>query len=199
MKHDGNTTKQDLIDATVELLDTTSLEEISAALVLEKTGIAKSSMYHFFENFSDLLEQAFLTRFAASVKISDGAIKWAVTNATTQEELFESLAKITKASQDRANSTIRFERARILARSEGSDRFRKSLGESQQALTNSLTEGITLAQTKGFITKDFQARTLAVFIQAYTLGRIVDDITTSHMDDDDWEKLIGAILTQTLG
>jgi hypothetical protein len=38
-----------------------------------------------------------------------------------------------------------------------------------------------------------------VFIQAYTLGRIVDDITTTQMNDADWEKLIGRIAREVLG
>ena len=198
MKHEHNTTKQDLIDTTVSLLDDVSLEEISAVMVLEKSGISKSSMYHFFEDFSDLLEQAFLKRFAASVEASDKAIKETIAASTTATELFTGLAKITKASQDRKNSHIRFERARTLARAERNERFRKALGELQQQLTDSLTEGVTMAQTKGFITKEFQPRTLAVFIQAYTLGRIVDDITTRHMDDHDWEALIGSIVAKTL-
>ena len=198
MKHDANTTKQELIEATITLLDEVALEEMSAALVLERTGISKSSMYHFFADFSDLLEQAFLIRFAASVRASDAAIKTAVTQSATAKDLFTALEKITKASQARSNSAVRFERARTLARSEHSERFRASLGELQQNLTDSLTEGITLAQDKGFITKDFNAHTIAVFIQAYTLGRIVDDITTNPMNDKDWEKLIGKILTTTL-
>jgi hypothetical protein len=49
------------------------------------------------------------------------------------------------------------------------------------------------------LNKSFEARTGAVFIQAYTLGRIVDDITTTHMNDADWEKLIGRIAREVLG
>ena len=56
MVHEFNETRQNLIQATSELMDEMSLEEISAALVLERTGASKSSMYHFFDDFSELLE-----------------------------------------------------------------------------------------------------------------------------------------------
>jgi hypothetical protein len=86
-----------------------------------------------------------------------------------------------------------------LARSQYNEKFRKSLGALQQELTDSLTSAFQTAQDKGFLNKDFEARTGAVFIQAYTLGRIVDDITETHMNDADWEKLIGRIAREVLG
>lgn len=180
-------------------MDLVSLEEISAAMVLDRAGASKSSMYHFFEDFNDLLEATFLQRFAASVQASDAAIKEIIANSQNGEELFSAIEAVTKSSQARSNSTIRFQRARMLARSERSDRFRRSLGEIQQMLTDSLTEAFEMAQEKGFLNRKFEARTGAVFIQAYTLGRLVDDITETQMDDADWEKLIGRILREVLG
>jgi AcrR family transcriptional regulator len=193
MAHDLNETKQHLIQATSELMDEVSLEDISAAMVLERAGASKSSMYHFFEDFGDLLEATFLVRFAASVRVSDQAIKEIIEVSTNKVDFFKALERVTQASQSRANSAIRFQRARMLARSERSERFKKSLGEIQQQLTDSLTDAIQKAQDKGFVTLDFQARTLAVFIQAYTLGKIVDDITANPMDDLDWERFITRI------
>lgn len=199
MAHVLNETKQHLIEATSDLMDAHALEDISAAMVLDKAGASKSSMYHFFEDFSDLLEETFLQRFAESVRLSDKAIKEIIEKSTTQEGFFTALETVTKNSQARENSAIRFQRARMLARSEGSDRFRKSLGEIQQQLTDSLTHAFEMAQEKGFLNKDFEARTGAVFIQAYTLGKVVDDITENHMNDKDWEKLISRIAREVLG
>jgi hypothetical protein len=34
----------------------------------------------------------------------------------------------------------------------------------------------------------------AVFIQAYTLGRVVDDISTEKVDPQKWNDLIGKII-----
>lgn len=199
MAHDLNETKQHLIQATSELMDEVSLEEISASMVLERAGASKSSMYHFFEDFSDLLEETFLVRFAASVKASDTAIKEIIEKSTTQDGFFKAIEAVTKSSQARENSAIRFQRARMLARSERHDRFRKSLGEIQEKLTNSLAEAFEMAQQKGFVNKEVEPRTGAVFIQAYTLGKVVDDITQSHMNDKDWEKLIGRVLREVFG
>jgi AcrR family transcriptional regulator len=196
MAQDRKETKQILIQTTSELMDEFSVEEISAAMVLERAGASKSSMYHFFEDFGDLLEATFLVRFAASVQASDRAIKEIIETSTNKVEFFKVLEKVTQATQTRNNSAIRFQRARMLARSERNERFRKSLGDIQQQLTDSLTQAIKNAQNKGFVTTDFQPRTLAVFIQAYTLGKIVDDITADPMDDQDWDRFITRIASR---
>lgn len=199
MPYEIHETKMQLMRATSDLMDEMSFEEISAAMVLERTGASKSSMYHFFEDFNDLLEETFLQRFALSVHTSDREIKEIIRTSSSSEEFLRSLEKVTKASQARKNSATRFQRARMLARSERNERFRISLGEIQQQLTDSLTQAFESAQDKGFLNRDFEARTGAVFIQAYTLGRVVDDITVNQMNDKDWEKLISRIAREVLG
>ena len=199
MAHESNETRSNLIQATSELMDLHALEDISASMVLERADASKSSMYHFFEDFSDLLEQTFLVRFGESVRVSIIVIEKIIARSTTKEEFFVALDRLTASTQDRGIAELRFSRARELARSERHEKFRKSLGELQKQLTDSLTLAFETAQEKGFLNKNFEARTGAVFIQAYTLGRIVDDITTNHMNDKDWEKLIGEIARKVLG
>lgn len=198
MAHEFNETKRHLVQATSDLMDEFSLEDISASMVLDRAGASKSSMYHFFEDFSELLEAAFLVKFATSVEASEKAISGILDISKSKEEFFYLLEKVTRKTQARANSAIRFQRARMLGRCERNERFQKSLGEIQQKLTDSLGAAIQSAQEKGFVTTRFSARTLAVFIQSYTLGKIVDDITATQMDDSDWESLISAIAREVI-
>jgi AcrR family transcriptional regulator len=199
MAHEQNETRHNLIQATSELMDLHAIEDISAAMVLERSGASKSSMYHFFEDFADLLEETYLVRFGETVRESIIVIEKIIARSTTKEEFFVALDRLTASTQARENASLRFRRARKLGRAEKNEKFKIALGELQQQLTDSLTLAFETAQEKGFLNKTFEARTGAVFIQAYTLGRIVDDITTTHMNDADWEKLIGRIAREVLG
>jgi AcrR family transcriptional regulator len=199
MAHESNETRQNLIKATSELMDLHAIEDISASMILERAGASKSSMYHFFEDFGDLLDETYVVRFGENVRVSIVVIEKIIARSTTKEEFFVALDRLTASTQDRALASLRFSRARELARSERNEKFQKSLGKLQQQLTDSLTSAFQTAQDKGFLNKDIEARTGAVFIQAYTLGRIVDDITENQMNDADWQKLIGRIAREVLG
>jgi hypothetical protein len=50
----------------------------------------------------------------------------------------------------------------------------------------------------GWLNKDFDPRAADVLIQAYTLGKIVDDIVDDQMDSKAWNALIGLIVDRTL-
>ena len=197
--HNLHETKQHLIQATSELMDIHAIEDISAAMVLQRAGASKSSMYHFFDDFNDLLEETYLLRFRESIGASITVIDKIIKSSNTKEEFFLGLDRLTASTQARDKAALRFSRARMFGRSERQEKFKNSLGELQQQLTDSLTEAFELAQDKGFLNKKFEARTGAVFIQAYTLGRIVDDVTDNHMNDQDWEKLISRIAREVLG
>lgn len=199
MANEQNETRLNLIKATSDLMDLHAIEDISASMVLERANASKSSMYHFFEDFNDLLEETYVVRFGENVRESIVVIEKIIAKSKSKEEFFAALDRLTASTQARENASLRFRRARKLARSERHEKFRNSLGALQQELTDSLTNAFQIAQDKGFLNKSFEARTGAVFIQAYTLGRIVDDITTTHMNDQDWEKLIGRIAREVLG
>jgi AcrR family transcriptional regulator len=186
-------TKERLIQTTVQLIDELPFEQISSALVLERSGISKGSMYHFFEDFSDLLDAAYARRFAYLVKISADYIQTILDDSHSAKEFFEKLRLLTIRTQSRDRSSLRFERARMLARAERNERFRKTLGAIQQDLTDQMTHSIILGQEKGWITTKYEARTIAVFIQSYTLGRLIDEIVEKPMNDDDWNHMIDDI------
>ena len=191
-------TKTRLRDAVVGMMEATAPEDIHSEYVLQETGISRGSLYHHYEDFTDLLEDAMLYRFSAGVEASTGAIETIVVAASTREEFFSMLEGVTRATQARKRSDVRFDRARMLAMAQHNERFRRKLGLVQDQLTDSLTNCIAQAQEKGWVNPKFQARTLAVFIQAYTLGKIVDDVGEHPMDDSDWEALITLIADRAL-
>ena len=191
-------TKTKLRDAVVDMMRSTPPEDIHSEYVLRVTGISRGSLYHHYEDFTDLLEDALLYRFAAGVEASTGAIENIVANSSDQAEFLSMLEGVTRATQDRALADNRFDRARMLAMAQHNLRFRAKLATVQDRLTESLTECVAQAQEKGWLKQDFQPRTVAIFIQAYTLGKLVDDVSETPMDTTDWENLITLIVERAL-
>ena len=71
-----------------------------------------------------------------------------------------------------------------------------NLLETQERLTDSIADLYREVCHRGWGNPELDPRTISVMIQAYSLGRVVDDFTPERMDQEKWEKLITTILEQ---
>jgi AcrR family transcriptional regulator len=198
MSDAGKETRNRLLLTTVEMLDEMTEKDVSAAEILRRTGIAKGSLYHFWPSIGELIEEAYLVRYSRFVEKSGSVIRDLLEKCETKEQFFAGLSHVTEITQDPARKANRYERARILGMAEKNEQFRKALGEVQQGLTDLFTEQFIEVQNRGWFNKSFDPRAAAVLIQAYTLGKIVDDVVDNQMDPIIWNALIGLIVDKTL-
>ena len=187
-------TKALLISTTVKLLDTKLPNEIAVDEILETSGISKGSLYHHFEDLSELLEVAQVERYAAWVDRSVEALVSMLAKVKTREDIVAGLKMVTRFTQDTKYSKTRFQRARAIAAAEHNPRFRKLLADEQKRLTDALIDLINEARNKGLYASDFDAHAGAVLVQAYTLGMIVDDFVDEQMDPEAWYALIDKVV-----
>ena len=187
-------TKAKLIDATVQLLGELPRDQISSELILSTSGISKGSMYHHFEDLDHLIEHAMLLRYTNWVDVSIAVMSDILINGKNAEDIYEQLTAVTKRTQDPAMKTERLYRAEVLAMAAASPRLARNLRDQQQRLTDSLTDLIREVQELGYYKKEFDPHVIAVFIQAYTLGKVVDDFSDNPMNPDSWNFLINSVI-----
>ncbi|MEY3697050.1 MAG: hypothetical protein RJA41_700 [Actinomycetota bacterium] len=186
-------TKAKLIETVVALLDQHPVEAITLDQILEISKVSKGSMYHHFVDFDDLLELAEIRRFSAYVDLSIHKLTQAIMHSNSVDELRSELHKVTLATQNPSLTILRMDRVSAIARAGKSERFQISLGKEQQRLTDGITQIVETGQDRGLVRPDLDARAIAILIQAYTLGRIVDDIVEEKVDPDKWNQLIDAV------
>ena len=151
-------------------------------------------MYHHFEDVDHLIESAYARRFSAVVDANIFLITEMLSHADSRESMLEQLREVTRISQSPERASNRYERARIVAMAEHNERFRLVLQEEQERLTDALADHFREMQEQGWMNKDFNPRVGSVLIQAYTLGKVVDDFAKAPVDPDEWNMVIGAIL-----
>ena len=187
-------TKAKLVQTAVDLLETKLPTEVSVDEILDISGISKGSLYHHFEDLGELLEVAQIARYSAWVDRSVGLIISIISVAKTQDELFAGVMKMSEITQSLEFRTHRYERARTIANSVSSPRFAAALAIEQKRLTDSLEDVIREVKEKGFFRKDLNTRVAAVFIQSYTLGKIVDDVVDAPVDQKAWNDFINGMV-----
>ncbi len=198
MRQSMHPTKTLLIETAVKLLDSQLPHEIAVDEILEKSGISKGSLYHHFEDLAELLEAAQVARYADWVDRSMALIVAIMSKAKTKEDLFAGVKKMTLLTQSSEFKGFRYERARTIGNSQGHKRFQDLLAAEQERLTSGLTDIIREVIEKGFFHKDLNPRVAAIFIQSYTLGKIVDDIVTNPVNSKDWDDFIDQMVYKSM-
>lgn len=192
-------TSERLINSTIELLQEFLPEEISTDLVLQHSKVSRGSLYHHFEDLSDLLETAMVRVFSETVDHNIALIAGLIEQATCAADFYRATEQFNLVTQAPERREVRFERIRLMGFACKNPRMAKQLAAEQSRLTDSYARLFRVAQQKGWMHDDFDPRAAAVLIQAYTLGRSVDDLGDKPIDPQAWNSLIMKIVTRVFG
>lgn len=192
-------TKGKLLETVNRLIDSEGFEAVGVERVLDESGISRGSLYHHFEDFPDLVEQALVERFSYAVDRGIEVLSGVVFGSKSADDLRAGLRDATRMTQSDLQRPFRFERARLLGLAEGNDRLMAKLNAEQDRLTGALADLFREVQEKGWMNSDFDPGAGAIFIQAYTLGLIVDDAGSEQVDPESWVSLIDMVLDRAFG
>jgi len=183
-----------LIQTTSEMLDGSNPQHIRIDDVLAVSGVAKGSLYHHFGDFPALLEATLVYRFGKFVDETIAIMDNYARAPASKEEFWERMHEVTLLTQDPERAHRRAERARAIGMAASSERFSKALAVEQDRLTETLATLVRDSQAKGWVNSALDPMAIAVFLQAYTLGRAVDDIASTPVDPEAWNSLIRAVV-----
>ncbi len=200
MRNLAHPTRERLVDTTVQMLDSRDIDELNINEVLETSGISKGSMYHHFEDFDDLIDAALVRRFTRGVDSDIAQISNLLTANRTAAQFFSAIEEFTTQVHTPERSDRRVERAAVLSRAHQHEALRAALAREQYRLTTALADIIREAQERGWVVAEIDAVAFATFVQAFTLGQIVNDILVesaeeTSMDFDAWHSLVHRVIT----
>jgi len=191
-------TREKLVLTMVEMLDGPDPEHVTVEDVLSRSGVSRGSLYHHFEDFEELYETGLAYRITQWVTDSAEAIENIFLNASSSRDIREGVRAITAATQGANRRLNRLERARAFGLAGFNPRFQAVLGVEQARMTEVFRSLIERAKERGWVKPSVDPMAMAVFIQAYTLGRVVDDISPDKVDPEKWTELIDDVVVQIL-
>lgn len=189
-------TKSSLIECAADLLDKYRFDEITVEMVLDRSGVSKGSLYHHFEDIYHLLEAAMIVRYARYVDNNIAALQSLLYTTKTSEEFYLGLSQLSAVTQGEGMKRARQERALTIGRAITSPRMSVLLQGEQQRLTDVLVQLIKDAQAQNLCNAGIDAHALAVLMQAWTLGKIVDDLSESPVDNDAYLTLVNLVIRE---
>lgn len=192
--NEPHATRVRLLDTTARMIDEHGLDAVDIDEVVAAAGVTKGALYHHFGSVNGLLVAALVSLYAANVDETIAAFRSILVDCHDVDEVRRRLAAVTRATQDPHRRTVRLHRARVLSQTVAEPDLAHQIDAEQRRLTDAIADTVTQAQERGWFRPDIDPHALAVFVQAYTLGRVIDDVTTDHMSHDAWITLIDQVI-----
>ena len=191
-------THRALIDCGVELAKEFGMYGFTVEQLLKRSGISKGSLYHHFEDFVDLVECVQVRIFTEYVELDISAIQRALDAATDRDKFVNLISLITRTALQPQRSTSRIQRARIISATQGRERFATRIGHEQKLLNDQMKRVISVGQERGWIPPHFDAHALALFVQGYAFGLILNDVTEERVGAEEMAVVIDSVIANLL-
>ena len=183
-----------LLDTVSAMLDGANPNDIFVDDVLHVSGVSRGSLYHHFGDYPSLVHATLIRRFASNVDADGKAMMHVAQMAESKSDYWQRIRQLSALTQVPERAPIRAERARLISLARSDAKLAEQLGVEQDRLTHAMGDAISLAQEKGWVNPQLNPRAVAVFLQAYSLGRAVDDVASESLPNADWLAVIDTVI-----
>jgi AcrR family transcriptional regulator len=186
---------QAVLDAVGERLMKADESLIRIPEICEATGVNYGSVYHHFGSREGVIDAAYHQMFTKLAEEDIATLQLVSVSARTFEEYLVSMQALvgTFASSDERRAR-RALRARIVAASMMRPELRELIGATQSRLTLELQSIVEYGQQREWLNRELSAHSVAVLIQVLLVGRTLDDVSTTPIDNAEWESSMAALL-----
>lgn len=176
-----------LVNTALQLLTIKPVDQITVEEVLATSGVARSSLYHHFEDFHHVMEYALIRQFSNQTFQAINDLTEMVEGTNSFEKARAVTHALSRQMQDASRRSQRMLRIVAIATADRNERFRVMLGEEQQRITDGYAFVIQLGQERGWMNPKLSPHFLSTLLQAYTVGRVINDITDSPISPEEWQ------------
>ena len=178
-------TRKLLLSIAVDLLKEQGPVDFRVDDLLDRSGLTRGAMYHHFENVDDLIDSALVASYSEGVEATVLYIRGVLGSAASFEQFRDGLFQANENYVRNEDLRV-LRRLRAFALASSASALAGSLAAEQQRLTDEYVSVIVEATNKGWIRKTVDPLALAVFVQAYSFGVIIDDVSMTHLGPDQW-------------
>lgn len=187
-------TKAKLIATFLELAGQKGVEGVTVEEVLTTSKVSKGSLYHHFVNFDGLIEEAMARLYAEGIDRSITIMTNTLLGCKTRDEFLAGMKLSIEQTISPESKPFRLNRARIIGMCGKNPGLRERIASEQERLSSAFQDLIRKAQSQGWVRPELDVPAGALLIQAYTFGKVIDDIALKPVDPRAWASLIMQLL-----
>jgi AcrR family transcriptional regulator len=192
------TTKEAMLRVAIAAIDDGGEDGIRLDAILQEVGVSPSSLYYHYGNLAGLVEAAQVERFRRANLNNAIEVRQRIELVESVDEFKKLVDLLIKNFLGSHRSIPRLQRANALGSAFGRPELLQLLGESQAEALNIGVEAIELAQQKGFVREDLNARAFVAWFDSQSFGRVLVELTQDEELGDNWNNLATEAVYQLL-
>jgi AcrR family transcriptional regulator len=186
-----------ILDATLAALERDGEAKLRVMDIAQAVGCSVGLLYHHYGDREGLIEAARIQQFKGLLDRDLRTIDAAVEACPSVDEFRRQVVSLSRLVTGPERLERRRQRVVVLGAAMQRPALREAIGRVQSEWTTAFQDTLKKAQAKGFLRPDLDARAVAVFVQAYTLGRVLSDIDPdAPIPDETWAELSLKFLLQ---
>ena len=183
-------TAQKLVDTVIEMLQTTSYNNIKSENVLVRSGITRGPLYHHFEDFDDLIQTAQIQLYKKFVLDVTSQLVNVLNSAEDLATVQNKLKEFINVRSEKIADNVLRQRIGIIHNAASHPTLREKLFESQETLTQEWMKAYQICLDRGWADPTVDARCVSILMQATFIGRVLDGMSNVQMDLEEWQKVL---------
>jgi len=195
----SRSTRDRVIDVVVELLADGCEPAVRIDVVRDRSGVSIGSLYHHFDDRDGLIIAGQVRRFARYAEAEIAALSDIVQQARDVEHFRDAVRALTLRTASELRVAERWARIAVLSSSLGRPSLQHEIRRIQTRLTDEFQAHVAQGQARGFFRSDLDPRAIAQFIEAYSLGLVLNDVDDRAVSEQDWEQVVWAVVDALIG
>ena len=191
---DGLKTIARILKAAEEEMAEHGFVKFSVDRVIERSGVARSSVYHHFGGRDGLISAVETASTMKSLERGTAEFEKVLDNLTSGEEAFALIELGIRMFRSSENRQRRQRRISTLAAAQSAPAIRDVLAREQQLGSENVARVLAKAKARGLADPVEPHLGLAYVIQSMLVGRILVDISDNEELDQEWEDAAIATL-----
>lgn len=164
VEHEHQTSTRDRILAlAIEALDNGGEASIRVKQIADDAGVSVTSLYHFFGSREGLVEEALVARFNDGFKTGRDSAREAALTAETAADFAKTLENVVRVAFGPEFTEARRRRINVAGAALSRPALLAKINDAQREWLTDLTNGLAIAQQRGFIRSDVNVRTAATW------------------------------------
>jgi AcrR family transcriptional regulator len=187
-------TRDRVLAVALEQLEAGGEAAVRIDEIRDRSGVSIGSIYHHFGDREGVIAAAQLRRFARFAEFEVKTLADVVERSADVEEFRAHVRRLTLESRSEVRTERRWGRIGVLASTIGRGDLRADIEQIQTRFADGFAALVVQAQSRGFFRSDLDARAIVAFVEAYSIGAVLNDVDARGVADPEWEKVVWVVI-----